>query len=410
MGQKKRPGEIAVIVFVLCCVVLPLISGCDDIVEWLEPTVTPTESLPATTKVSPTPRVTPTPKATPKPTTAATTLSTPTPTPKTSPQPTPTLVTSPAPDASTIQPILQSTAIIERHYKWEYGGSEWTYTTSIPQSWYDYYAGLPRPPTRNYSVYVTHPEDDPFIEHLIESFEDAATEKGYNEFQTVNFIVRFVQSLPYTSDDVTKGFDEYPRYPIETLVDNGGDCEDTSILMAAILHQMGYGTILINPPNHMAVGVLGGERVYGTSWTLNGSKYYYLETTSEGRQLGELPSEYQGAKALLYELVPVPILTDDWDSVEATFIFPRWYYKLEVTVKNQGTATASDLYVQVAFDAGNDQVWNPENSPAFGLAPGYNQTVTMYIAIPRNEHTRLIVSTVQDGIAVLRSYSKWFDT
>jgi len=315
-----------------------------------------------------------------------------------------------APVASTIQPLTESTVILNKEYKWDYAGYEWTYTANIPQALYNYYAALPRPPTQNYSVYITHPSDDLYIEHLVDNFKDAANEKGFTERQTLDFAISFVQNLPYTSDDVTTGYDEYPRYPIETLVDYGGDCEDTSILMAAIVDEMGYGTILINPPHHMAVGVLGGEEIYGTSWTLNGKKYFYLETTSGGRQIGEIPPEYQEAKAKLYELIPIPILLDGWGSAEAVYRFPQWYIKLEVTIENQGTATAKDISVQVAFDAGNNQVWNPEKSPTFNLPPGYKQTVDLYLSVPFDEHTRLIVTTVQNDLAILRSYSKWFDT
>jgi hypothetical protein len=69
--------------------------------------------------------------------------------------------------------------------------------------------------------------------------------------------------LEYTSDLVTEGYDEYPRYPIETLVDKGGDCEDTAILAASIIRGMGYGVVLLvfpktaDSPGHCAVGVAG---------------------------------------------------------------------------------------------------------------------------------------------------------
>ena len=65
--------------------------------------------------------------------------------------------------------------------------------------------------------------------------------------------VSFAQNLPYTADDVTTGFDEYPRFPYETLYDNGGDCEDTSILVSAMLRELRYGVALLHFPGHMAV-------------------------------------------------------------------------------------------------------------------------------------------------------------
>ena len=58
----------------------------------------------------------------------------------------------------------------------------------------------------------------------------------------VDFVLSFVQSLPYTLDDVTTGYDEFRRYAVETLIEGGGDCEDTTILVAAILRGLGEST------------------------------------------------------------------------------------------------------------------------------------------------------------------------
>ena len=301
-----------------------------------------------------------------------------------------------------------SEKLIPRTYQWSYGWDTWTWEFQWIEGLYDFFRALPRPPTADYSVYVTNPYDDPLIEMLVEQIEEAAQRKGYSEYETVSFVAAFVQSLPYTSDSVTTGFDEYPRYPVETLVDNGGDCEDTSILLAAILNEMGYGTVLINPPNHLAVGVLGGEEIYGTYWELDGGKYYYLETTGDGFQIGEIPPEYANTTAHLYELLPVPIITHAWESVRSYSLLGRSYYELEIRVDNQGTATAYGLSVTAAFDAGDNMVWNRTESSSFDLEPGYRETIRMHVKIPRDEHTRVIVSVMQNGFAISRTYSDWF--
>ena len=117
-------------------------------------------------------------------------------------------------------------------------------------------------------------------------------------------MLAFVQSLPYTSDSVTTGHDEYPRFPIETLVDDGGDCEDTSILFATLTLIMGYGTIYINPPDHYAVGILGNN-LRGTYWTHpenSNNTYYYCETTGNNFKIGQLPDEFLGQKAFIYDI------------------------------------------------------------------------------------------------------------
>ena len=299
-----------------------------------------------------------------------------------------------------------SSDTITKEYEWSYDGQDWQWTLSIPQSLYEYYVARPRVATEDYSIYVTHPMDDEYIDTIIDKIEEAAADKGYDEMETVNFAVSFVQSLPYAVDSVTTPYDEYPRYPIETLVDNGGDCEDTSILMAAILNEMGYGMVLLSLPNHMAVGVLGDESMSGSYFPHNDGKYYYLETTGSGWAIGELPSEYTEESATIYDIVPVPILTQDW-SAESTRANKT---TLTITVENLGTETATDVYIYAAFDAGNDMVWNAEESQLFDLYPDQSITITMQLDTPHGEYTRLIVQIVDNGYSADTSYSEWFDT
>lgn len=128
-----------------------------------------------------------------------------------------------------------------------------------------------------------------------------ALKEGYGAYDEVSAILAFVQSLRYTSDSASTGYDEYPRFPVETLVDDGGDCEDTAILFATLVLILDYNVVLINPPNHLAVGVWG-DNLYGSYYTYNSRRYYYCETTGDGYNIGNIPSEYEGASAYLYSI------------------------------------------------------------------------------------------------------------
>lgn len=313
----------------------------------------------------------------------------------------------PAPTISlptTIGEITQSTELISANYSWTYRG-KWSWGMKIPDSIYNYYRKLPRPPTKNYSVYVTHPLDDPYIDMLVEKIKKAAQEKGFSEYQTVEFAAAFVQSLPYTVDSVTTPYDEYPRYPLETLVDNGGDCEDTSILLASIIDKMSYGVVLIILPNHIGVGVKGGENIYGTYWEYKGNKYYYIETTGENWRIGKLPDEYENTAASIHPMIPVPILTHDGSVKGKGYIA-----EVEVTVYNLGTAPAYNVSVLGGFDADGGMVWNSQKSELFTLGVDQEVTVRLTLRIPSGKHTRLIVQIGVDDVLVDASHSEWFDT
>lgn len=317
-----------------------------------------------------------------------------------------TAITLTVQSSETIKEANQPAGLISREYTWEYAGKEWAWELDIPQSLYEYYKGIPRPPTPNYSIYVTHPQDDILIEYLVSQIEKTAQEEGFSHLEKVGFTASFVQNLLYTADSVTTAYDEYPRYPVETLVDNGGDCEDTSILLASLLNAMGYGSILIVfPGNHAAVGVLSSDGMYGTYYEYGGDNYFYLETTDSGWRVGEIPEELEGTPANLYGMTPIAILTHTWTAMGDGRTFD-----LKITIENLGTAAATDVYVLAGFDAGENKLWNARPSPNFELPTNERIVVTLSLQVPLGKYTRLMVQIIDDGHAVDESYSEWVDT
>ena len=65
---------------------------------------------------------------------------------------------------------------------------------------------------------------------------------------------------------------------------------------------MGYDAVLINPPGHLAVGILGSEGYSGSYYNYEGQHYYYCETTGERWTMGQIPSEYQGQSATIVQV------------------------------------------------------------------------------------------------------------
>jgi hypothetical protein len=205
------------------------------------------------------------------------------------------------------QASAQSSDYYSKSFAWDYAGRHWTWNLTIPVALYNAYKAVPvstrtRDGPAGYGYCTT--TKDIYIQNLAKELNSTAAKQGYNSYDEVSFILAFVQSLPYTSDNVTEGYNEYPRFPIETLVDGGGDCEDTSILFASLTLILGYGTVYINPPDHYAVGVLGNN-LQGTYWVYpqdSNNTYYCCETTGNGFTIGELPEEFQGQKAYIYTI------------------------------------------------------------------------------------------------------------
>ena len=321
----------------------------------------------------------------------------------------PEVIPTPPPSFSNLTPdSFGASELMTRSYTWSYwpcGDHEWTWELQIPQALYDYYRAKPRPPTHNYSVYVTDPRDTAYTGELARKLQEEAQKRGFDEYDTLHFAASFVQKLPYALDIDTTGYDEYPRYPIETLVDEGGDCEDTSILLAKVLHTMGYDIVLVNLTSHIAIGVLEGRGFCGTYYRHNGKRYFYLETTGEAGRAGVVPSEYRSQPAYIYDIVPIPVMTHSWKAT-----IEEKHYKLTTVVENLGTAVAHDIHILAGFYAGEDRILNSATSDPFDLEAGQSATVTVYLRAPTATRTRLMVYIVTDGRSVDSSHSGWFET
>ncbi len=208
-----------------------------------------------------------------------------------------------APDPRDAHP-LSAARKITRQYEWDYprdwwNKKSWTWTITVSYDLYLYESQLDR--ISSWYDWSEYTLDQPVV-NLAWGLKNAAEYNEFDYYETVNFVLAFVQSLPYTHDDVTTGADEYPRYPIETIVDGGGDCEDTSFLVAGILNEMDYDVCLVLLPGHMAVGVYGSDTYPGSYYNSDGKCYYYCETTGEGWEMGEMPTPYQGESATLIQV------------------------------------------------------------------------------------------------------------
>ncbi len=183
-------------------------------------------------------------------------------------------------------------------YEWNYKYSNWTFHLEIPEEDYRYYQNVDRTMIKNYSYYVKDPTDDVYLAALANKFQEGS----YSDLDMVKNVILFVQSLEYLDDKVGTGYDEYPKFPLETLVDLGGDCEDSAILLASLLRELGYGAVLVQFQNHMGVGVKGDESLPGSYFEYKNQRYYYVETTSLGWEIGELPKSLEGKRAKVLNL------------------------------------------------------------------------------------------------------------
>lgn len=313
------------------------------------------------------------------------------------------LLSSPAVPAQTtvINDLTNSGEVIDRSYRWSYDRQSWQWNLAIPEDLYDYFSSMERAPVADYSLYATHPLDDAFLDELAGHLIEEAGNCGFDDIERLHFAAAFVQDLAYLSE-----VEEYPKYPVETLVDKGGDCEDTAILMAALLKAMGYDAVLVNlsspspdQPGHMAVGVSLPGFSGGTKVVFDGRDYYYLETTCAS-DLGYMPEDYRDYDISIYELVRKPILklsSLKW----TTRAWPIGTLDLDATVTNWGTLGAADVQVRAFFEGRDSEA---KVSLPFDLEYGHliSPVSVTKLELPSQGGT-LCVQIVLDG----RTVDEW---
>lgn len=187
-------------------------------------------------------------------------------------------------------------------YEWEdHNGGTISLKLSISDNVYDYYSSLPRFYSPfDYYHYVDDPYSQAYAKHVIDSIKKMDWQYGYSNYDTVLHVIEFVQNLEYVEDvDANGKQTEYPKYPVETLRDKCGDCEDTAILLAALLKELGYDCIFIRFDDHIGVGVYGDESLEGSYYELGDKRYYYIETTKPNWDIGDFPDDLSSTATLI---------------------------------------------------------------------------------------------------------------
>ena len=197
-----------------------------------------------------------------------------------------------------------------KSYNWFFNTIEYQINYNFDSNRYSYFTTQSHL-VKEYDDYLNFvTSDEEAIIDIAKKLNDISKENDFDNLTQVNFFLSFVQSLKYSEDNLTAGVGEYPRYPIETLIDQTGDCEDTSALLISLMEAINYKAAIILIPEawegygHAAVGIsvdgASGVHYILNEGTSNEISYYYAETTAPGWKLGEIP-DLDSNKAYIYE-------------------------------------------------------------------------------------------------------------
>jgi hypothetical protein len=200
-----------------------------------------------------------------------------------------------------------------RTLKWSHDGHEFNTRLTFDLADYQFYKNLPKKNAG--SAYAGEHAEHPYLVELAKQLDKDAQELGYKDNELADYLVAFVQeAIPYTRDPYNNGYD-YPRFPIETITEQGGDCEDKSALLVALLNTFGFDAVMVALPTHMAAAVACDDR--GSYYSYNGKKYSFIETTVGGWEIGSVPPECAKVTAKIIEGLAVKTYDRDSQKTEA---------------------------------------------------------------------------------------------
>ena len=292
----------------------------------------------------------------------------------------------------------ENEAWLQRTYTWDFKNVEWSLSANISETIYEFYKNKDRGASRNYADFALTDEDRPFLDQITAQIRDNGQANNYTELDDVMNVLTFVQSIKYEADTGS----DYTRYPLETLVDEKGDCKDKAILGAAMLHEMGYDVVLLEYADHMALGVKGAGDMQGKYYESGGSRYYYVETTSPNWNIGDIPGDLETQAPIILPMAKSPRLEATLDVKPAGTSGQNSNYQVTCSLKNDGPGTAANLSAHVyalALDRGQDKIWVPDRVIAIGdYGEGYAGTVQTTLTVFSGEKTQIYCVITGDNV------------
>ena len=199
---------------------------------------------------------------------------------------------------------FDSRTITRITHNWDFDDQYYQLDIDLDYQTYVYYRSLDH--SIDWSGYQTYDDvidqyarfstpDAPYIVDLATTLKSMANQAGYaSSLGVADFIHAFVGDIQYLYDlDDAGEQSEYPKYPIEMLWEQGGDCEDGSALYISLMEALGYDAALmlglVKPNSEEDWGGHAWPVLYlpdhsGDGWYGEGAKsslpFYFVESTA----------------------------------------------------------------------------------------------------------------------------------
>jgi hypothetical protein len=239
--------------------------------------------------------------------------------------------------------------------------------------------------TQSYRAMVQDPAQDSLYAGLLTETDKIRLQQKLSDDEYLELIAVYVQSLRYETREQNPA-----KFPVETIVDRAGDCDDKSLLLAGLLSREGYpvALLLFGPESHMAVGVGSDDYLY------KNTGYTFVETTNYS--FVGVPTDKLGGNLTLYSdpvIIPIGNGTKFYGSGSETRYIHDMYVlsdqkakELEPQVKSMGSDLTSkqekiahlESQIQGMRNTGNSDSYNAQVAVHNALVSDYNSRLNAY--------------------------------
>jgi hypothetical protein len=239
--------------------------------------------------------------------------------------------------------------------------------------------------TQSYRALVQDPSQDNLYTAILAEADKIRLQENLSDDEYFELITVYTQSLRYETREQNPA-----KFPVETVVDLAGDCDDKSLLLAGLLSREGYrvALLLFGPESHMAVGVGSDKYLY------KNTGYTFVETTNYS--FVGVPTEKLGGNLTLYSdpvIIPISNGTKFYTSGSETRYIHDMYVlsdlkvkELEPEVKNMESdliyqkekIAQLKLQIQEIRNTGDSNSYNAQVAVHNTLVSDYNSRLNAY--------------------------------
>ncbi len=202
-------------------------------------------------------------------------------------------------------------APIQKVITWKFGTETYTLTYRLNQNMVKY---LEERPQTDISTYFNESISSEIVQAVIEPLKKIVREKRFHTRQAIAFLHAFVLNGFAYKDDLKTKRGEHTSSIHETLVSDVSDCEDRSILLAALIRGvLGLEVVALEFPNHITLAVHFPDFVpteQDEVYNYNGKLYLSADPSCFG-ELGNVNPDFKGKQPIRFIRVePLTVFKD----------------------------------------------------------------------------------------------------